>query len=134
MELELRDLINMFKRIKKSGRNEVYYDDINNNMIIFSPYDKGLDVNSVCNGINNSAYSYLINELNNHTCLTIYWSQIEGTTSDYDILYDLLPNELLDKSCKEIINSLPEIKTIKGYKYVEVKNGIERKIDETIEK
>jgi len=134
MELELRDLISTFKRIKKSGRKEVYYDNINNNMIVFEPYDKGLDVDSICNGINNTAYSYLINELNNNKNVIVYWSQIEGTTSDYNIYYDELPNTLLDKSCKEIINSMPNIETIIGYKYIEVKNGIERKIDETIEK
>ena len=134
MELQLRDLTNTFKRITKSGRKEVYYDKVNNNMLIFSPYDKGLNVDSVCDSIRNTAYSYLINKLNTNTCLTVYWSQVEGTTSDYDIFYDLSPNELIDKTCKEIIKSLPEITTIIGYKYVEVKNGIERKISETIER
>ena len=92
MDLELRDLENTFKRIIKSGRKEVYYDKLNNNMIIFNPCNKGLDVNSVCNCINNTAYSYLVNELNNTTCLTIYWSQVDGTTSDYNMYYDLFSN------------------------------------------
>ena len=134
MDLELRDLVHAFKRVIKSGRKEVYYDKLNNNMIVFNPYDKGLDVNSVCNCINNTAYSYLINELNCNKNVVVYWSQVESTTSDYDIMYDLFPNDLLGKSYKDIVKLIPNIETIIGYKYVEVKNGIERKIEETIER
>lgn len=134
MKLYLRNLTNTYSRIKKSGRNEVFYDEINSNMIIFKSYDKEVDTDSICNSIRDKAYTYLINELNNNKNIIVYWSQVEGTTSDYNIYYDLNPSDLVGKTYKEIVGSLPSLKTIFAYKYVEIKNGIERKITETIEK
>jgi len=133
MELELRGLNIPLVKTKMRGRNETYYDKTNNNMIIFHPCHKDIDTDSICNSIRDKAYLYLMNELNENKNVTVFWSQVEGTTSDYNIYYDLNPNELKDKNYKEILELLPNIETIFAYKYVEVKNGIERKITETIE-
>lgn len=140
MELELRNLQNIYYPTEVSyDRHElemddedeepwyedvaskIFVDEINGNKIIFTfcslngkeeiPEDF---VSSICNSIRDSAYTYLINVLNNHVNVTVDWSQVEGTTSDYSILYDGVESEKTDDCC--------------NYKYTERKNGIWSKI------
>ncbi len=131
--LELRNLNNELVKVNNHETKEMFYDETNNNLIIFNPLDEGIDTESICNGISNKAYLYLINELNANKNLVIEWSQIEGTTSDYVIYHDLEPLDFVDKAHEKIIKTLPKVKECFGYKYVEIKNGKERKITETIE-
>lgn len=134
-ELFLRGSKHSFKKVnKKNKRREVFHDEINNNLIIFSPLDKEVDTNSICNSIRDKAYFYLINELNNNNGLVVHWSQIEGTTSDYTVYYSLNVDYLVSKSYKEIINVLSSQPNISAYKYTKVINSEAFKLEkETIE-
>jgi len=125
--LELRALNNSFVKTKKN----VYYDEINNNLIVFSPHEENGTVNEVCNSIRDSAYLYLMNVLNTNKNIIIHWSQIIGTTSDYDIYYNLDVYSVKDKSQHHIISYLRDNRKneIIGYKYVEIINGIVNKIE-----
>ena len=129
--LELRELEHPFDKVNKGRKNCIYYDSINNNLIIFSPYDDN-DVDSVCNSIRNSMYLYLIETLNSKENVLVWWSQVQGTTSDYTIFYDMPVNELKNKKHKEIINFLGGLnyKRQYSYKYTEVKDGVEYRIAE----
>lgn len=130
--LEFRELDHPFDKVNKRGRkNCTYYDSINNNLILFTPYDD-CDVESVCNGIRNSMYLHLIEVLNINENVLVWWSQVQGTTSDYTIYYDMPINELKNKKHKEIIDYLANLKHKRqcGYKYTEVRDGIEYKIAE----
>lgn len=129
-DLELRNVNNAFKKQDRKRKYSVYHDPINNNIIVFSPYDD-CDIDSVCNGIANDTYFYLTCELNTNKNLLVDWSQVSGTTSDYTLYYDM-PNDMLkDKSRKEIFDYI-ESMDIKydfcGFKYVEVKNGVANKL------
>lgn len=129
--LELRDLKNIYAKVNKGTRNEVYYDSINNNLIVFSPYDKSVDTDSICGCIRESMYQHLINELNAQTGLIVHWSQIEGTTSDYTIYYDLDPSNYNHLSHKEIIKALGNLNvTGCGMKYTQVKDNISQPIED----
>jgi hypothetical protein len=131
-ELELRGLISSFYKMNKRAKKYcVYHQPLNNNLIVFSPYDD-CDVNSVCDSIRDSMYFHLIEVLNTWKNVLVSWSQVSGTTSDYTIYYDMPVNELKSKSYKEIweyINGL-NIKYVGGYKYTEVRDGIEYKLAE----
>jgi hypothetical protein len=132
--LELRALQNTYEKINKNYKKEIYHNAINNNLIIFDPCDKSTNTDSICIGISNKAYLHLINELNSNNNLVVYWSQIEGTTSDYTIYYDLNSMELIDKNYKETMQILSNQPNIPAYKYVKVQNGKAFKLDkETIE-
>jgi hypothetical protein len=124
MELELRNLENIYYKQDKNKKRSVYYDPINNNLIIFTPIDKDTDIESICNSIRNSIYEYLINELNTKTNLIVSWSQVSFTTSDYDIYYDYNVNEFKYKSYKEIMKILSNTDMVTGMKYQEIKKGI----------
>lgn len=129
-ELELRNLNNIFYKKDRKKKYSVYHDPVNNNIILFSPYDD-CDIESVCNGIRTSAYFYLIGILNTQKNVIVSWSQVSGTTSDYTIYYDMPVDSLKDKSYKEIwdyLYSLDIQSDIHSYKYTEVKNNIEYKI------
>ena len=77
------------------------------------------DIDVVVNAISNEAYMYLMNELSSHKNVTVFWSQVYGTTSDYVIVYDIY-----GKDCLYDENYLKEImKKEIGYKYRFVKNG-----------
>jgi len=121
--LYLRNLEHQYDLIK-GKRFCIYYDNINNNLIIFSPYDQVDNVENIYNGIKDSAYEYLMNELNTHDNIVVHWSKIEGTTSDYTIYYDFNEptiNNMKNKTYKEIIKLLPS----GGHmKYNEIKNGV----------
>lgn len=132
--LKLRNLNKLYQKVNKSKRRELFYNSELNNLIVFLPWNKETDTNSICNGIRNKPYDYLINELNKNKGLVVLWSQVEGTSSDYRIYYDLEPSELIHKSYKEIVNTLFNQPNNDSCKYVEVKNGVARKLDkETIE-
>jgi hypothetical protein len=122
--LKLRDLNNKYEKVNKGTRNEVYYDSINNNMIIFCPYDKESDTYSICDSIRESMYQYLINELNTQTGLIVCWSQVEGTTSDYIIYYDLDSSNYKESTHKDILKVLSECTNDRNtMKYNQVKDG-----------
>ena len=77
-------------------------------------------------------YLHLIEVLNTYENVLVSWSQVSGTTSDYTIYYDMPVSELKDKSYKEIweyISGLG-IKRVGGYKYTEVRDGVEYKLAE----
>ena len=113
----------------------IFQDEINNNIIVYSYYSLNEEeipkdiVASISNSIRNDAFDYLINTLNNSKNTVIYWSQVEGTTSDYIIYYDIEIPEVIDY--ESIYNLTVNLSSdeILGYKYTEVKNGICSKIE-----
>ena len=105
-KLYLRGCKNTYYKQDKKRKYTVYHDPINNNLIVFIPYDD-CTVDSVCDSIRNEAYLYLINELNINKNIVVSWSQITGTTSGYAIYYNMDVDVLKVKSQKEILeNSL----------------------------
>lgn len=131
--LSLRNLENDLKKINSSKRKPIYHDAINNNLIIFFPCDKSCDEESICNGITDKPYNYLINKLNNTNNTVVFWYQVEGTTSDYTIIYKADMDNLLS-SPKDIINKvekyLSEVNKSPdhNYKYTEVIDDVLRRI------
>ena len=78
----------------------------------------------IVNAISNEAYDYLIKELNNHDNVTVFWSQVYGTTSNYIIVYDNFGED-----CLYDIDYLYELfKQENNYKYRYIKNGKIHKI------
>jgi hypothetical protein len=130
--LELKNLKNTFYKQDGNRKYSVYHDPINHNLIVFSPYDNDTDIESVCNSIRNSAYNYLTDSLNEGNNLLVHWSQVEGTTSDYTIYYDFDITTIKNKTYKEIIKLLSQIKNI-PLKYTEVKNGIAISLKDVID-
>lgn len=130
-ELYLRECNNTFYKQDKKRKYSVYHDLKNNNLIVFNPFDD-CTVDSVCCSISNEAYLYLIKQLNTKRNLVIDWSQVNGTTSDYTIFFNMDVEILKDKSHNEILkiiyNSITNPDNCCGYKYTEVKNGIVDKI------
>jgi hypothetical protein len=133
--LGLRNLNYELDLINSKGRFAVYRNTDNNNTIIFS-YDKTCDIDSVCGAIRDKAYDYLINELNTNDNLLVYWTQVEGTTSDYIIFYDVACDDLLlsisRKMTGEYMNSLINEDNAPHYKYTQVKDGVRSKLEATI--
>lgn len=114
---------------------KIYQDKINNNVVIYSYYSLDEEeiptdiVQSISDYIRNDVYNYLINALNNSKNTIVYWSQVEGTTSDYTIYYDVkIPNVVDYESIYKMTIDLSFNDKI-GYKYVEVKNGKYSKIE-----
>ena len=113
----------------------IFQDKINNNVVVYSYYscdDEEIPTDitkSISNSIRNDAFDYLINVLNNSKNTVVYWSQVEGTTSDYIIYYDIEIPEVIDY--ESIYNLTINLSSdeILGYKYTEVKNGKCSKID-----
>lgn len=113
----------------------IFQDEINNNIIVYSYYSLNEEeipkdiVASISDSIRDSAYNYLINTLNNSKNTVVYWSQVEGTTSDYIIYYNIEIPEVIDyNSIYDLTVGLFK-KNVLSYKYVEVKNGIHSKIE-----
>ena len=133
--LGLRNLNYELDLINSKGRFAVYRNTDNNNTIIFS-YDKTCDIDSVCGAIRDTAYDYLINELNTNDNLLIYWTQVEGTTSDYIIFYDVdhddLSLSIAQNLTGEYMNSLINDDNAKYFKYTQVKDGVRSKLEATI--
>jgi hypothetical protein len=115
-----------FEKTNSGNRKET------NNTLVFHPIDSECDTTSICNDIFDDRYFPLIDFLNTEKNLVVYWSQIEGTTSDYTIYKDmhLSPEEL--RSFRKIMKRLEE--SIKGkeeahpYKYMVVENGVLSKL------
>lgn len=101
----------------------IYKDNIKNNVLHLTQIryedEETDDMDIVINAISNEAYDYLIKELNNHNNITVFWSQVYGTTSDYIIVYDNFGED-----CLYDIDYLYELfKQESCYKYRYVKNG-----------
>jgi len=123
-QLFLKGLNGQYIKTNRNTRKEIYHDYQSGNTIIFTPYDESVNTESICNGIRNSAYEYLINVLNTNNNITVHWSQIEGTTSDYDIYYDLRLEGLELKSYDAAMNVLNNVADGNcSMKYNEIKDG-----------
>jgi hypothetical protein len=133
--LGLRNLNYELDLFNSKKRFAVYRNTNNNNMIIFS-YDKTCDIDSVCGAIRDKAYDYLINEMNTNNNLLVYWTQVEGTTSDYIIFYDVNNDDLLlsisQNMSREYMNSLIKEDNAPCYKYTQVKDDVRSKLEATI--
>lgn len=133
--LGLRNLNYDLELVKSKGRFAVYKSTDNNNTIIFS-YDKTCDIDSVCGAIRDKAYNYLIKELNTKDNLLVYWTQVEGTTSDYIIFYDVDSDDLSLSIAKNItgeyMTSLIDKNDDSSFKYTQVKDGVRSKLEATI--
>lgn len=82
-------------------------------------------VDEIFNAISDEAYDYLIDTLNMQENITVYCSQIYGTTMDYSII----TNHYFTNR-QECQNYIEEHSTIGNYKYTYYnKNDIECKLD-----
>lgn len=105
-----------------------YYDPINKNTIYLEKYiydgEKCDDITKVINATSNIPYDYLMKELRNNNGISVFWSQLYGTTSDYTIVYDRFGSDCLyDKYyVDELLNKHG------GYKYNYIKYGRINKI------
>lgn len=103
-------------------KGATFVDELNNNKLVFE-YVGAMElsdipenyVEEICNAMVDTNYNYLISVLNNNKNITVRWSKIEGTTSDYIIYHG-----------GDISTEVPE--EYKGYKYVEVVKGVWRKL------
>jgi hypothetical protein len=134
--LGLRNLNYDLELFNSKKRFAVYKNDEHNNIIIYS-YDKGCSVDSVSGAIRDKAYLYLIYELNTNNNILVDWRQVEGTTSDYDIYYDINYDEVLkqitDKTIDKYLETLIKENNAPSYKYRKIKNGVMDKLTETVE-
>lgn len=131
MTLGLRGTGYEFVKTNSGKRKEVFHCRETNNTLVFLPYDKGCNRESICNGIMDDRYFPLIDFLNTNKNLVVVWSQIEGTTSDYTIFKDvsLSGEELrslskINKRLKGLARETPE----QRWKYNVVENGILSKL------
>lgn len=124
-ELYLNGLYGTYIKVNREKRYDVYYNKYNNNTIVFDPIDKCCNTESIANGIGGKRYMYLIDTLNENEGLVVHWSQVEGTTSDYDIYYNVDLGEYERKSYSRIVNILYRSfkPSFSGMKYNEVING-----------
>ena len=116
---------------KTEERYRWYFNEENNNSIMFSEYryedeEHLSDVSLIPNYISESAYNYICNVLNNNKNITVVWSQVYGTTSDYIIIYDNIDIKSKKEVDEYIKNAKMQSKD-SSYKYTEIKNGIVRK-------
>lgn len=108
-----------------------FYNVDNNNLILFDTSDcDEITVESICNStVNKGSYEYLTNILNTNKNVLVYWSQVEGTTSDYTIYYDSDNEALIDDE----IDVSKLLETINNdcvcYKFCEVRKKYRSKID-----
>lgn len=108
-----------------------FYNVDNNNLILFDTSDcDEITVESICNStVNKDSYEYLTNILNTNKNVLVYWSQVEGTTSDYTIYYDSDNEALIDDE----IDVSKLLETINNdcvcYKFCEVRKKYRSKID-----
>ena len=85
--LYLRGLNYCLNLVKEDGYC-IYYNNMVNIAIVAVNYCPREKIDDVFNGISEEAYEQLINFMNTHDNLIIYWTKIEGTTSDYTIYCD----------------------------------------------
>lgn len=104
-------------------RIKIIYNQYHRQSIIFCEYrfegEKHLnDVADIPNYISSNAYDYICNVLNNNDDITVFWSQVYGTTSDYVIIYNNYFTSF-EEYKSYISNNL----NFTNYKYKEYKNG-----------
>ena len=104
-------------------RYESYIDSESGNVIIFDEIrmegESHLDeVADIANCISEEAYNYICNVLNTYRNTTIYWYQIEGTTSDYYVI----PNNIM-LDYKALTNFIYNSKKNGSYKYMIYRDG-----------
>lgn len=113
--------------LKETTLTETYYDEENNNTIILKEYryeDEEFldDVRDIVNSITEEPYDFVIDYLNKFKGVTVIWSQVWGTTSDYIICTDCDAKEgeyLLRKqglSCKYTVINKGKAYCRKDYK------------------
>ena len=72
----------------KEDRYRIYYNKERNVAIFAVNYCPREKIFSVFNGISEEAYEQLIDFMNINDNLIVYWTKVEGTTSDYTIYCD----------------------------------------------
>ena len=107
-------------KITSHHREVILINEKHHQSIIFHEYRDAdepqlYDVCDIANCTNDKAYTYLCNVLNTTDNVTVFWSQIFGTTSDYRIIYD---NYFTDG--EECRNYLEQNYDYCFYKYVEI--------------
>ena len=94
-----------------------YHDEKRNHTLYLSEIryegEEMEDISVVVNAISNEAYLYLINVLNTNENVSVHWSQVYGTTSDYTIVYGDCDDEIY----KELLNRNG------SFKYNYIKDG-----------
>ncbi|KRF31947.1 hypothetical protein [Paenibacillus sp. Soil787] len=107
-----------------SGKvRETYYSPERNNLIVFKPCDKGIDTNSIINCTMEQPFNYLMNALDHERNIVVVWSQVEGTTSDFQIHYGQNVQEMDIKNHRACLKLLGTPSTIR-YKYTMIKNAV----------
>ena len=95
----------------------IYHDEKRNNTLYLSEIrykgEELEDISVVINAISNEAYLYLIDVLNANENVSVHWSQVYGTTSDYTIDYDGCD----DETYKKLLNK------VSSFKYTYIKDG-----------
>lgn len=83
------------------------------------------DTCEIPNHISTSAYNYICNILNNNDNITVFWSQVYQTTSDYTIIYGKYITD--GDECRRYL----EDHSTFGYKYLDIlEDGTCRKCPE----
>lgn len=72
----------------KEDRYHIYYNEERNVAVFAVNYCPKEKIEDVFNGISVKAYRELIDFMNANDNLIIYWTKVEGTTSDYTIYCD----------------------------------------------
>ena len=72
----------------KEDRYHIYYNEEKNVAIFALNICPTENIEDVFNAITNSAYEQLIDFMNTNNNLIVYWTKVEGTTSDYTIYCD----------------------------------------------
>ena len=112
----------------KEDRYRIYYNSERNVAIFAVNYSSQESIDDVFNAISIGMYEQLIEFMNDHNNLIIYWTKTEGLTSDYDIYCDC--NYQGDWNMIDLDEYLWTLvlddHTAHGYKYTITKDG-ERK-------
>ena len=85
--LTLRELDYRLDLVKED-RYHIYYNEDRNVTIFAVNYCPRENIDDVFNGISREAYDRLIDFMNANNNLIVYWTKVEGTTSDYTIYCD----------------------------------------------
>lgn len=113
-----------FIKTNKDRVREIYYSSYFNSLIVFEPMNEAVDdIGGIINGLPKEYFNWLMDKLPTESNLVVHWTQLEGTTSDFVIYYDLNPSNLELTNFNSVKNVLKKYDSI-PYKYVEVKNGI----------
>lgn len=126
--LELRDINDTFYYSVCFDYMPSYYNHDSKNLLIFDTTDcDEITVESICNAtVSRGAYEYLCNVLNTTKNTLVMWSQVEGTTSDYTIYYDIDTESIIDEVLvlEDILTSnIKYDDNCVGYKFKEVRNN-----------